>query len=66
MHNKYVEYIQWALRNKPIAYQLGFLQAHLAQIMLNDSKELDKFKRKVTDINNIKSNTSNRNSSNSD
>ncbi len=50
MNKKLVDYIQYALSNKPLAYQLGFLQAHLAQIMLKDSKEIDKFKAKIQQI----------------
>ena len=48
MHNKYVEYIQYALSNKPISYQLGFLQSFIANQMLKDSKILNDFKRTVT------------------
>lgn len=51
MQDKYVEYIQYALRNKPVAYQLGFLQAILAQLMLDDSKNYERFKRQVNKVN---------------
>jgi hypothetical protein len=47
VNKKLVDYIAYSLSNKPLAYQLGFLQAHLAQIMMNDSKEIDKFKAKI-------------------
>jgi hypothetical protein len=50
MNKKLVDYIAYALSNKPLAYQLGFLQAHLAQIMLKDSREIDKFKAKIQQI----------------
>lgn len=47
MYEKLVDYIQYALKDKPLAYQLGFLQAHLAQLMLKDSKHIDDFKAKI-------------------
>jgi len=50
MNQKLVEYIQYALKEKPLAYQLGFLQAHLAQLMLKDSKLIDEFKAKIQQV----------------
>jgi len=50
MNEKLVDYIQYALANKPLAYQLGFLQAHLAEIMTNDTKLINDFKAKIQRI----------------
>ena len=50
MHKKLVDYIAYSLSNKPLAYQLGFLQAHLATIMLKDSKYIDEFKAKIQQV----------------
>ncbi len=47
MNKRLVDYIQYALSNKPLAYQLGFLQAHLAEIMSKDTKHISDFKAKI-------------------
>lgn len=51
MKQKLVDYIQYALQNKPLAYQLGFLQAFVAQLMYNDTKVLAKFKQQIEQAN---------------
>lgn len=54
MYEKLVDYIQYSLKEKPLAYQLGFLQAHLAKLMLKDSKLIDEFKAKIQQVDRLK------------
>lgn len=48
-HADYVAYIRKQLSNKPLTYQLGFLQSFLASLMLNDSKIAYQFKERVNE-----------------
>lgn len=48
----YVVLIRKQLSNKPLAYQLGFLQSFLASLMSNDTKIAYLFKKRTDDTRN--------------
>jgi hypothetical protein len=45
-----IAYIRTQLSHKPLAYQLGFLQAFLAKIMYNDTKIAHQFKQQADEV----------------
>jgi hypothetical protein len=45
----YVAYIRKQLSNKPLAYQLGFLQSFLASVMYEDTKIAYQFKARINE-----------------
>ena len=51
MDKRLLEYVAYALENKSLAYQLGFLRAVIVTMMLSDSKNIDIFKRAVSKAN---------------
>ena len=48
MDQRLLDYIEYALKNKSPAYQLGFLRAVIVQLMINDSRNIDIFKQIVS------------------